>query len=232
MMDKDHCSNENMILPKPNTETFNAVMSLLSHNDDSNGVNRVYSLLEDASFAGTELHDHKLQPDINTFKTLLATNSKDSHGRFSFDRASESLAHMQQVSERLCDTSLHLNADVYNAALKKKDPCSAMKDFRPPWLSCGRAFEDGICDHPANENEVLDMEKWFDLMERSCIKANIETYEALIQAWTDSGTLDGLVSLVHFRPNPYCNPSPSLFAICSNSLSLLKQLRAEHWAKR
>ena len=185
----------NNLLPCPNVDTYNAVMSLWSKSnspDTKLGVNRVYTMLEE-KYRTAEGSDFR--PTVNTFKTLIATNSKNEDGSFSFNDAKTCLQKMIEFG--MSDASsdfLHPKLEIYNAALRK--PSKDNRKYKPSWLGNGRAFDRGFVEATDSSYvEGFDVEKWCSLMEHNNIQGDIETFEAVIQAWIDTGTLDGLVSV-------------------------------------
>jgi hypothetical protein len=181
MSSEKEYGRHNVVLPSPNVDTYNAVMRLWSETNGLNkdSVNRVYALLEDAS---------GVYPNNDTFKILIAINSKRDDGTFSFHDAERCLRKMSES----CPT-LRPTLEVFNAALSKRRV--ANDEYKPSWLWNGRAFDGGFLDaKQSSDLEALDVEQWCVFMERNGIIGDIETFEAGIQAWVDTGTVDGLVS--------------------------------------
>ncbi|KAL7487079.1 hypothetical protein ACHAW6_012673 [Cyclotella cf. meneghiniana] len=218
-----------VVLPRPNVDTYNAVMSLWSRADGrerESGVNRVYSLLKDAF----------LCPNIETFKVLMTTNSKDHDNRFSIKKAKACLAEMQQISKS-SGQNLRPNLDIYNAALMKTVAGVLHSHYKPSWLDSGKAFADGFRDATDDSyDEGREMEEWCTLMEENGTKANIDSYEAIIKTWVNTGTLDGLLraenwakrvlTLAADRSNTSMTPRHQTFrpiiaswTLCGNELS-------------
>jgi hypothetical protein len=185
----------NVALPLPDIDTYNVVLDIWSKApspDSKSGVNRIYSLIEDSSFAGT-----RLKPNIDTFKTLFAVNSKQDDGSFSLDNAKACLEQMREASQRFNDPSLRPTLDIYTAALKKPSSDGNQSDYTPAWLCSGKAFEDGFRDASiSSTDEGLAAEEWCALMEKNGMVATNALLEEIIQIWIDSGTLDGLVSVI------------------------------------
>jgi hypothetical protein len=169
----------NLVLPGPNVGTYNAVMRLWSETSGLNkdAMNRVYSKLEDST---------DVYPNNETFKILIAINSKRDDGSFSFHDAKRCLRKMSESCP-----SLRPDLDVFNAALRKRRLTN--DEYKPTWLCNGRAFDGGFID-PKQSSNTEDVEQWCVFMEKSGIIGDIETFEAGIQAWVDTGTVDGLVS--------------------------------------
>ncbi|KAL3799537.1 hypothetical protein HJC23_008664 [Cyclotella cryptica] len=186
MRDGNKNDDLHISLPRPNVDTYNAVLSLWSKANSlerETGVNRVYSLLQNSS----------LCPNMDTFKILMTTRSKEHDNRFSLKKAKTCLAEMQEVSKRSGNQNLRPNLDVYNAALKKPIIGVPHSHYKPSWLDGGKAFADGFRDAENLRGEGLEMEEWFALMEKHGVKANIDSYEAIIETWVNTGTLDGLL---------------------------------------
>jgi hypothetical protein len=201
MANQEEYGELSVMLPCPNVDTYNAVMSLWSRanvdtRDAKNGVNRVYTLLQDTR--QTSLDAPKLQPTVETFRILIAVNSKTDDGSFSFSNAKSCLDQIKHLSESDGD-SFRPDLSIYNAALSKRNRVDD-NTYKPAWLWNGRAFDDGFVDGTEVSNaEGLDVEEWCKLMETNSIAGDIETFEAVIQTWIDSGTLDGLVSSCNNR---------------------------------
>ena len=99
------------------------------------------------------------------------------------------MQHMAQNCKSLHPDSL----EIYNAALSKRNATTL--DYKPTWLWKGRAFEQGFVDPtPSSNVEGMDIEEWCVLMAQNKVIGDIDTFEAGIQAWVNTGTLEGLVS--------------------------------------
>ena len=188
-------SEMNVVLPRPDVDTYNAVMYCWSRSrnpDKKIGVNRVYEALKDAFRAE---NDSGISPNIDTFKILMTVNSKTDNGSFSFDNAKACLDEMQQFSKNCSNGELlRPTLEIYNAALNKWD--RDIHEYKPTWLCNGRAFDGGFVESTTSAHvEGLNVEEWYALMEKNNITGDIDTYEAIIQTWIDSGTLDGVVSV-------------------------------------
>ena len=194
MANEEEHGKMKVVLPRPDVNTYNTVMSCWSRAtgpDRKTGVNRVYKILEDAL---RNANDSRVLPNIDTFKILMAVNSKTDSGSFSFDNAKACLEQMQQLSKN-CSSGelLHPTLEIYNAALSKWN--HDVNEYKPSWLCNGRALDGGFVEATGSSHvEGLNVEEWVTLMEKNNINGDIDTYEAIIQTWVDSGTLDGLVS--------------------------------------
>ncbi|KAL7471765.1 hypothetical protein ACHAXS_012062 [Conticribra weissflogii] len=135
-----------VILPSPNLNTFNTVMSLWSvvGGDESQvRVNNVYQRLEVASLG--EGNGTDLRPNSQTFKILLGANSRKNN-RFCIDSAKEWMEKIKSLSEELGTKEILSDVDIYNAAVSRHDGkyISNGDDYSPYWLSLGKSFHEGF----------------------------------------------------------------------------------------
>jgi len=183
-------------LPQPNVGTFNAVMewwSLVEGQEGQKGVNDVYSLLEAAPMSAD--NECPVRPNNETLKTLLAVNSKVDDC-FSFEEAKLWLDKISRLSDSICSETLILDADVYYAALSllpsKSDADSAGNTFANSWLKYGYQYKGGF-KSDGSKAEAMDMAKWLLYAEECGVEPNVDMYEAVIRAWTNTGTKEGLL---------------------------------------
>mmetsp|Transcript_25011 Transcript_25011/g.52238 ORF Transcript_25011/g.52238 Transcript_25011/m.52238 type:complete len:1454 (+) Transcript_25011:54-4415(+) len=183
-----------VVLPSPDLNTYNTVMSLWSvvGGDESQvGVNNVYQRLEVASLGeGNGTH---LRPNSQTFKILLGTNSRKDN-RFCIENAKEWMEKIKTLLEELGDKEMLSDVDIYNAAVSRQDNkiISNDNEYSPYWLSLGKSFDGGF-KNITDDGSEKGMEEWLLDMETKQVYPTIETYEAVIQAWIETGTWDGLL---------------------------------------
>lgn len=185
------------ILPKPNTETFNVLIQLWAQVGGETGR---YTLNDD------------FRPNRRTFLALLSSCiyrpvAKIDYCRGGFDAeyAGQLISQMEKLAEELGDETLLPDTQVYNAPLpwlghnfREKRPYAAVAQ----WSRTGhrRNFEKGLMAHSEDHFRVVQarkMESWLDDMTSrsettSAIYPNLETHEAVIQAWTRTITRVGL----------------------------------------
>ena len=122
---------------------------------------------------------------------------------------------MERLAERYHDKSLIPDTEIYNAALrwsgglrKKKLPLERFPfttNLSSPWDDYASIFKNGLKVLPTDNDEkdlqaeAQDMEKWLLDMEQASLEEgradlapDIETYEAVIQAWVRTGTEQGI----------------------------------------
>ena len=181
------------ILPSPTIETYNNVMRLCALVDEAH-VNNIYSLLESASLIS---HDgQSLHPNKDTFKILLAANSK-LNGCFSFEQAQRWLSKVEQVSSNLCGEELIPDADLYNSALGSLSSAkkSSNSKYANSWLRFGDQYEGGFKENvnKFSNDEASNIADWLLFAEEHGINPNVDMYEQVIKACTKLGTKEGLL---------------------------------------
>ena len=181
-------------LPPPNTDTYNAVMKLWSHvegDTGKHGVNIIFSLLEKASGERGEI-----RPNRDTFQMLLSANSRENNN-FKYDLAIESLQKIKELSEDLCGELFIPEADDYSAALTKPTGSYLTNDdenYYPSWIWHGHQYNGGFKTMGDDiKCEALEMEKWLEYAENKGTSPSEDMYLEVIRAWTNTGSLHGLV---------------------------------------
>ncbi|KAL7444708.1 hypothetical protein ACHAXM_010916 [Skeletonema potamos] len=179
-------------LPPPNAGTFNTVMklwSLVDGDKGKNGVNDTFSLLQHAAVAREDL-----RPNRVSFQILLSANAKENN-HFKYDLALASLERIKALSQDLCGEAFTPMAEDYHAALKKTATnCLHDGDYYPPWVWHGRHYDGGfkVIDDD-KKREALDMEKWLKHAEEMGVSPSEDMYFRVIEAWTGTGSLEGLI---------------------------------------
>ncbi len=209
----EHKRIKGVSLPLPNVDTYNAVMNLWALADGSDGqygVNRVYSLLEAAALGGEEFSS---RPNSTTFKTIIAVNSmKDSH--FSFEQAKLWLLKIKEASESICGESFTPDADIFTAALSAQtmrlDVSYADSRCSTSWLRYGDPYVGGFkSNDEQSTGEATNMAQWLLYAEELGVSPNTEMYEAVIRAWTKTGTRDGLIMAEDWAKRAVSSCSPT-----------------------
>jgi hypothetical protein len=181
---------EGRILPQPNIGTLNSLIQLWAQVGGKTG--------------RFEL-DSDTRPNRDTFLAMLSSMTypatvEDETGSFDTNYARECIDGLRELSEKLDDESLRPDTQIYNSALRWSGGLLS-SSTRPyarsmPWDSYDEIFRRGFCD--GNDPIIEDaraMENWLEIMEngKSAVRPNIETYESVIQAWTRTGTAEGLL---------------------------------------
>jgi len=181
-------------LPPPNTGTYNAVMklwSMVEGDTGKHGVNIIFSLLEEAAGERGEI-----RPNRDTFQMLLSANARENN-IFKYDLAIESLRKIKDLSEALCGELFIPEADDYSAALTKPTVHHFTKDdenYYPSWVWHGHQYDGGFKTMGDEiKCEALEMEKWLEYAEKMGISPSEDMYLEVIKAWTNTGSLHGLV---------------------------------------
>ena len=181
-------------LPPPNTGTYNAVMklwSMVEGDTGKHGVNTIFSLLEEAAGERGDI-----RPNRDTFQMLLSANSRENNN-FKYDLAIESLQRIEELSEDLCGELCIPEVDDYSAALTKPTVHHFTKDdenYYPSWVWHGHQYDGGFKTMgDDNKCEALEMEKWLEYAEKMGTSPSEDMYLEVIKAWTNTGSLHGLV---------------------------------------
>lgn len=186
-----------IVLPLPNAETYNSAINLWSQVevDGQNGANNIYALFEAASVSsyGEEFP----RPNKETFKTMLSVNSKVD-GQFSFPDAQDYLSKLEKKATTICGEAFIPDADVFNAALrfpsKSADGYQTDGRYGDSWLGYGCRYVGGFKSADLHSStEASDIAKWLLYAEERGVNPNAEMYEAVIRAWTKTGSKDGLL---------------------------------------
>lgn len=178
-------------MPKPTQKVINAVLQLWAQIGGESG-------------KGLVLNNITEKPNEETFLTLLsrmsypATIEGESGG---FDPI-----FAQDCINKMNEASLRPDTAVYNAGLRWSGglQSSLSRPFmRPiPWDSHAEIFKNGFKDFEEDSAEVQDayrMHAWLEEMANigGMVSPNIETYEAVIQAYVRTGSLDGVQQAEH-----------------------------------
>jgi hypothetical protein len=183
------------ILPKPNTGTTNALIQLWSQVGGTSGR---YAAGSDEDFI----------PDRESFLSVLSSSTykpseKDEKGGFDPEFARQCIQRMKElVDEDPANVSLRPDTQIYNAPLPWSGGLAGRKT-RPyarfiPWDHYQKMFANGFRVTEEDDDlvrEARSMEEWMEEMashEDDAVTPDIETYEAVIQAWVRVGSRAGL----------------------------------------
>jgi hypothetical protein len=118
-----------------------------------------------------------------------------------FDKlfAQQCIDRMKELASAGPDAELFPDTAVYNAPLRRCGAPSRSRNFASviPWDSYSTIYKDGFSDFRADEPTVtaaVAAQKWMEDMESApdqC-KPDVETFEAVVQAWARTGTKEGL----------------------------------------
>jgi hypothetical protein len=194
-----HKSNS-CLLPKPNQGTFNALIQITAQ---LGGISGRYPKHTDADFS----------PDRQSFLCVLSSCTYApvlEHEFGGFDRpfVEECINQMTVLATENMDDSLIPDNIVYNAPLRWTGGPQLWAESRPyaryiSWDNYEKLYEKRtFSDEQVNEDDrrvmqARAMESWLDAMDMVSasnkeISPNIETYEAVIQAWLRTATRYGL----------------------------------------
>jgi hypothetical protein len=181
-------------LPKPNTGTINALIQLWAQVGGTSG-----------RYAES---DEDFRPDRESFLSVLSSSAykpfdKDEKGGFDPEFARQCIQRMKELADEDPDNaSLRPDTQIYNAPLPWSGGLAGRKT-RPyaryiPWDHYRKMFESEfrIADDDDDlVREARSIEEWMEEMashEDDAVTPDIETYEAVIQAWVRVGSRAGL----------------------------------------
>lgn len=187
-------------LPEPNIGTYNSVMKLWANAGGRIGYKKCEELmlqLLQKSNVGSGL-----QPSRDTFLIMLNSmaNAGNEPKLFDKDKALEWIERMRTYAVSHKDNTMIPDVQVYNAPLYwnggfktvTSNPLTAMR----PWDAYHQIFGNGLISTTETENReehAQQVQEWLDYMQaKTNVSPNIETYEAVIQAWVRTGTKEGL----------------------------------------
>jgi hypothetical protein len=130
---------------------------------------------------------------------MLGDQCRELRGGFNQNPSSSGRCHSHRreclLQRTKLRTACRCSEGCYNAALKKAITRSPSGfEYSPRYLRYGTAFQGGFKeDNQHLKKEALEMEEWLISIKRNYITPNIDMYDAIIQAWIDTGSLDGLL---------------------------------------
>jgi hypothetical protein len=185
------------ILPKPNMGTNNAMIQLWAQVGGTRGQYK-----EKDKFA------RSFVPDRESFLTVLSSSTyepsyKDEKGGFDPELARQVIQRMKEVADKdPTNASLRPDTQIYNSPLPWSGGLAGRKT-RPyarfiPWDDYQKMFPNGFRVTEDDDDLVRSassIEEWMEEMashEDDAVSPDIETYEAVIQAWVRVGSRAGL----------------------------------------
>jgi hypothetical protein len=187
-----------LTLPKPNINTFN---SLIQINAQQGGTRGRYAE-----------HTDSLEPNRQSFLAVLSSAIYESMEQtdpsgFDPEFAADCVGRMEEIYEDTKDESFLPDTQVFNAPLRwSGGPILWVASRRyarsVPWDDYRKIYSRGLrekyYDDDLRIQEAEKIRAWIDEMRSRAeqgqpTKPNIETYEALIQAWLRTATRKGLV---------------------------------------
>ena len=188
------------LLPEPDSRTFNTMIQLcaLSGGDTADSKCReIFEMIEEA-----EEMSFDVQPGRDTILSGLASLARPGPSgvsSFNGDRARWWIDQIQQMREESDDSSLVADTEVYNAPLRWSGGAESSRT-RPyaqglPWDHHCEIFGDGFRTLPESDPlwiEAGRIEEWLLEMETIGVEPDVETFEASVQAWSRTGTFEGL----------------------------------------
>lgn len=177
-------------LPKPDAELVNALIQLQAQVGGTSGR---YDRL-----------DSDFVPNKESFMSILSSQIyhpvQDEFRGFDADFCHQCIKRMNELSEATQNEALRPDVQVYNAPLRWYGG-SQFRKSRPyarmiPPDNFNRIYANGFqSSEDIFTSDAKSIEAWMDFMiesPESRVSPDIETYEAVIQAWTRSGTRSGL----------------------------------------
>ncbi len=188
------------LLPEPNTRTFNTLIQscALSGGDAADSKCRdIFDMIEEA-----EEMNFDVQPDRDTILSGLSSLARPGPSgvsAFNGDRARWWIDQMQKMREESDDSSFMANTQVYNAPLRWSGGAESSRT-RPytqglPWDRHSEIFSEGFRTLQESDPlwiEARRIEEWMLEMQTDGVEPDVETFEAAVQAWSRTGTSDGL----------------------------------------
>jgi hypothetical protein len=184
---------EGFKLPKPDCDTFNAVMRHCKGvNNSYERMKDIFSLLETA----TATSSSGLKPNKETFMILLSALAESSD-QFRPEEAKQWIDRMQYYAAMSDDDNMLVDTEVYNAPLPLPiDYNNFMKQMKKQFIDTIISARND--NDPLRSNSV-NIENWFHDMQRTSYEEgklfaspNIDTYDAVIQAWIQNISQEGL----------------------------------------
>jgi len=184
---------EGFKLPDPDCDTFNAVMRHCQRAKNSyEHMKDIFSLLE--TTIATSSSD--LKPNKDTFMIILKSLAESSD-EFRPEEAKLWIDRMQYYAMMSDEDTMFVDTEVYNAPLPLpmdyKTFLNQMKEEFSSEIILARDDKDPL------RSNALNIENWFNTMERASYEdgklfasPNIDTYDAVIQAWIKNKSEEGL----------------------------------------
>jgi len=189
----DFYEGTTFVLPQPNHATINALIQLTAQTGGTSGRYAKYT-------------DDGFVPDRESFLSVLSScnyrpaNELESGG-FDPEFAKECIQRMSELAHATGDPTLQPDTQVYNAPLRWSGGPALWMESRPyaryiPWKKYEVVYANGLRDVVDSSDiricQAKESEAWLDTMIEMNIDPDIESYEAVIQAWLLTATLEGL----------------------------------------
>jgi len=180
-------------LPEPDCEFFNAVMKQWFQVPDQNYQRRIAALFNKLEFtANTTSND--LRPNKESYLVALESLAM-SEDEFNPIEAQKWIDRMLKHVAKSDDDDMIVDTEVYNAAL----PLPVDQYHLTEYIKSVYNPESWNKDKPSKAN-AIKVENWFHEMERLSVEEgkllaapDMDTYEAVIQAWIKLGSEEGLL---------------------------------------
>ena len=214
--------DEEKEIPRPNIDTFNAVIerwaSVPGH-DSWARIKEIYNeLLQegdriDAAICAGDSTLTVLRPNRNTYLSAMAglTQPLPEHQDGQFFPEHEAkfwLEQMESLAEKYEDDTLHPDAEAYNAPLRWSGDQSSFQQTCSHWDDYASIYKDGFQEEEthdgndaslsARQEDAEATERWVLHMEElgkdnDQFSPTIQSYESVVQAWARTGTYQGLL---------------------------------------
>ena len=189
-------SFEGMKLPEPDCESFNAVMKQWLYVPGENSHAKVAALFNRLESVADSTSSG-LRPNKESFLLVLESLAM-SEDEFNPTEAQKWICHMQEHVSTSDDDDMIVDTEVYNAPLPlpvgQNDMKSYIKGIYSADFVSKRKEEDTL------HVNAIKIENWFHEMERISVEEgkilaapDIDTYEAVIQAWIKLASVEGLL---------------------------------------
>ncbi|KAL7579665.1 hypothetical protein ACA910_021815 [Epithemia clementina (nom. ined.)] len=179
--------------PVPNTGTYNTLLHLWAQVGGANGR---YSKLEES-----------FEPNRDSFLAVLSSSSyvdsehvESESNVFDLEFAKQCVQRMATLHQETGNDSFQPDTAILNAPMRWSGGLlwqqSRPNTRRIPWDDQCTIYRNGF--RPVSSNNALvrnaeQMQEWVQYMGQEYnVQPNVETYEALIQAWVRTGTREGL----------------------------------------
>ena len=170
--------------PKPNSETIDIAIRAWSEVGGKNAIDAIRKLMKSPPCS-------KFSPTRETYSALLAATGTQSNAHccsirlFDREMAKRIMEQIQAASIQENDESLRPDTDLFNIPIVSKSFANHETLF---------GSSDLCTDNIRLSEEAASMEEWVKEMslDNDLLRPNIATIEALIHAWTKTGTKDGI----------------------------------------
>jgi hypothetical protein len=185
---------EGFKLPEPDCDTFNAVMRHCQRADNSyEHMKDIFTCLE---IAMAKSSSGLLKPNRETFMIILNALAESSN-QFQPEEAKSWIDRMKHYSAMSDDDNMLVDTEVYNASLPLPlDYTHFMNQMKKDFTNKIILARD---DKDPLRTNSINIENWYYAMERASYEdgklfasPNLDTYDAVIQAWIQNISQEGL----------------------------------------